>query len=188
VNKTEFQFISVARFVPQKNLFLLVRAFRKVYEVCPHARLVLIGQGPQHKLIQDQITKEFGLQSPDQGPVIMMSWTDDVPAFLRGADAYVLSSNYEGWGRVLIEAMCAQLPIVTTDVGCVGEVMQAGVHGIVVPVGDCDELTKAMIVMIKDTAAYQMYKKNLQGLPVHDLPGTHFKSYGQDWVRTLGVN
>ena len=122
--------LSMARFVPQKNLLLLIEAFSEVSQMCPQTVLVLIGSGPEEEKLRN-VVKKYNLTKS----VIFKEWTDNPQAYMRSADIYALSSNYEGWGRVLIEAMLLRVPVVTTDVGCAGEVLLDGVHGFVVPVG-----------------------------------------------------
>jgi glycosyltransferase involved in cell wall biosynthesis len=105
---------------------------------------------------------------------------------MRSASAYVLSSNYEGWGRVLIESLVAQLPIVTTDVGCAGEVVIHNHHGLVVPVDSEAELAQAMLTLAIDTACYTQIKKNLLLLDTRTIPGTDSKSYALHWADIFG--
>ena len=137
--------LSVARFVPQKNLTLLVRAFKKLHMENPKARLVLVGRGSEEKRMQEEIA-QCGLAES----VTIMPWATDVVSLMKTADIYALSSNYEGWARVLVEAMACGLPIVTTAVGCAGEVCKDGVHGSVVPVGDENAFADALISLAGD--------------------------------------
>ncbi len=144
--------LSVARFVPQKNLLLLVRAFKKLHTENQKARLVLVGRGSEEKNIREEIAT-CGLV----GSVTIMPWTKDIVSLMKTADIYALSSNYEGWARVLVEAMACGLPIVTTAVGCAGEVCKDGVHGSVVPVGDENVFADALISLAGDADRRRTY-------------------------------
>lgn len=123
--------LSVARFVAQKNLSLLLRAFTQLSSRDPRALLVLVGRGPFEKTLRRE-AESLGIASS----VIIKPWTADVASLMKTSDIYALSSNYEGWARVLPEAMACGLPAVTTDVGCVGEIFKSNRHGLVVSVGD----------------------------------------------------
>jgi glycosyltransferase involved in cell wall biosynthesis len=82
--------------------------------------------------------------------VEFFNWTDDVYAWYKIADAYVLSSNYEGWALVIIEAASCGLPIIMTDVGCAGEVIKDRESGLVLPLNNEEKLTEAMSMIIED--------------------------------------
>lgn len=180
-----FTYLSVARFVAQKNLPMLVRAFAATHKQYKNTRLVLVGQGPEEEVIRAEIATQFPPDQHSECPVTIEPWSDDVPGLMQAADAYVLSSNYEGWGRVLIEAMVAGLPVVTTDVGCVGEVILDQIHGLVVPVGDQAALEQALDRMVSDQALYNSIKHNLNTVDVRDIPGTNLDEYGRILAQTL---
>lgn len=129
----------VGRFVPQKNLEGLLAAFASVSRKLPDARLVMIGAGP--------LEASLRLRAAEGGIGDRVTW---VPHNERIIDAYkglgtlVLSSWYEGWARVVPEAMSCGIPVVMTDVGCARELLRDGVEGYVVPVGDPEALAEAM--------------------------------------------
>ncbi len=185
VSTDEFWLLSVARFVPQKNIPLMLSAFSGAYQVNPRLRLRLVGQGPEQEKIERLIRQLFPSMTKEQLPIKIEPWTNDVAALMRQSQAYVLSSNYEGWARVLIEAMLCELPIVTTDVGCAGEVIVNEKYGLVVPVDSQAALTEAFLHISKDQKTYQTIKENLRNLNKKILPGTKLDSYGSDWIATL---
>ena len=177
-----FTFLSVARFVPQKNIYNLLHAFTAAHQVNPQLRLQLVGTGPLQSFIASYIEQTY----PNNSPIQLTDWTNDVPSLMQAADAYVLSSNYEGWARVLLEAMLARLPIVTTDVGCVGEVLLGGQHGLVVPVDDVTALTDALLRLSTDVELQQHISHHLATLDPTTMPGVDVVSYGQQWLRSFG--
>jgi glycosyltransferase involved in cell wall biosynthesis len=181
-----FIFLTVARFVPQKNLHLLLKSFKAVYENNKQVRLLIVGTGPEEAALKYFIQSSFS--SNTEVPVVILPWTNNVAGLMKAADAYVLTSNYEGWARVLIEAMVCHVPIVSTDVGCAGEVVQVGVHGLIVPVGDEAKLTEAMSVMVRNSTLRAVLLKNLQELNTKEIPGTDIAGYGVQWVRSLRSN
>ncbi|MFY9463111.1 MAG: glycosyltransferase family 4 protein [Candidatus Sungiibacteriota bacterium] len=127
-----FKMIAVGRFVDkEKNFSMLIDVMRLFVRICPQALLVIVGEGPDEKNYKLQITN-YKLEKN----VIVEPWRDDLSSFYKSFDLFVSSSHYEGWGRVVIEAMAAGLAVVMTDVGLAGEVVKNGENGIVVPVGD----------------------------------------------------
>ncbi len=177
-----FTFITAARFVPQKNLAMLLNAFATVHKKQPHTHLRIFGTGPEEIQLKTLAHQLFGTLDC---PVTFTSWTDTVSAELARADVYVLSSNYEGWARVLIEALVAQLPIVTTDVGCVGEVVVNHEHALVVPVGDEAALAAALERIATDTELYARLKSTIAALDLTTIPGAQLEQYGRLWRATL---
>ncbi|MEA1962815.1 MAG: glycosyltransferase family 4 protein [Patescibacteria group bacterium] len=135
----KFIFLNLGRFVKQKNLPLLLNAFARVAKRHRQAKLLLIGRGSEKKLLKNTRAK---LRIESQ--VEFLDWMDNIYDYFLRADAYVLSSNYEGWGRVIIEAAIARLPIIMTDVGCAGEAAVNEESALVSPVGSIDKLTQNM--------------------------------------------
>ena len=160
----DFIFLSMARLVPVKNLGLLINAFHTVLKAHPKATLVLVGSGPEEKKLK-HIAAEYKIEKG----VVFMPWTEDPYSLYKTADAYVLSSNYEGWGKVVIEAMATGLSVIMTDVGCAREVVEDKESGLIVPVGNKEKLAEAMKTMIEQNALRQKLEQNARerarGLP-----------------------
>ncbi len=101
-------------------------------------RLVMAGQGPQQKIIEDQIRGE-GLAS-----VRLLGFRSDVPAILSAADVFAMPSRREGLPLAAAEAMAASLPVVGTDVVGLAEIIRHGQTGLVVPSEDPRALADAI--------------------------------------------
>ncbi len=129
----------VGRFVSQKNLMGLLNAFSIVAKARPSAKLVIAGAGPLENGLK---ARAFVLGLKDR--VEWVAHTESVDALYARIGTLVLSSWYEGWARVVPEAMSCGIPVVMTDVGCAGELMRNGVEGTVVPIGNDEALAKAM--------------------------------------------
>jgi len=138
--------LTMARLVPQKNLPLLLRAFATAYGRGMRAHLVIVGAGS----LQDRLQALAKRLCPEA--VSFHEWTSDPAGALAAADIYALSSDYEGWARVCIEALASKTPIVMTDVGCAGEVVRDKVNGLVVPVRDTHALAEALYRLGTDPA------------------------------------
>lgn len=170
--------LSMARFVSQKNLTLLIKAFSELFKKDSLAKLVLIGSGAEDRKLRKLVT-ELHLERA----VVFKNWTDEPGAYLQTADIYALSSNYEGWGRVLVEAMLAGTPVVTTDVGCAGEVLIDGTHGFVVPVGDVEAFSERLVHLATDAGTRQHFaiseKKDVQTVHISS------EEYTAKWADVL---
>ncbi len=141
--------ISVARFSREKNLPLLIRAFKRVYDANPQTQLVLVGEGWEEKKLRAEVAN---LWPESISPVLLYSWQSDIAAVMKAADIFALTSDYEGYAMVLGEAMAAGLPIVATDVGCVGDLCLPNIHALVVPPRDEAALVTALTKLVADAS------------------------------------
>lgn len=142
-----YTFLSIGRLAPEKNIPRIVRAFARVHASYPETQLRIVGEGSERAHIE-KLIMSLNLQSS----VTLLPWTDDVPSEMKRADVFLLSSFHEAYALTLVEAMAVGLPLITTNVGCVGEVVQDGVHGIVVQ-GDSDVVyANALVRMYTDSA------------------------------------
>ncbi len=114
------------RFVSQKGLDTLLDALISLKKKGIGVRAKIVGRGPLESALRKKIEEQNLIGSIEIAP-----WISPDQLWNEG-DLFVLSSRYEGWARTIIEAMAAGVPIVTTDVGCVGSVMRPGVDGLVV--------------------------------------------------------
>jgi glycosyltransferase involved in cell wall biosynthesis len=109
-------FLIASRLTKEKNIPLALRAFREVCLANPNALLVIVGEGPEKSKIQLLITR-YQLQKN----VILEPWTDDLSSHYKTADCFLLTSNYEGYGRTIVEALAAGCPVISSDVGVARE-------------------------------------------------------------------
>jgi len=170
--------LTMARLVSQKNLSLLLNAFAVLAAQKPEALLVIVGKGEQESRLRDLV---YRLKLTDR--VIFLPWTESPDLLLKEADIYALSSNWEGWARVLIEAMAAGVSVVTTDVGCAGEVLLDGQHGYVVPVGDEKKFTERLIELSKDDAKRIAFGKAAKAAV--STFHTSSQTYAKAWAEVL---
>lgn len=142
----DFKMVAAGRFVEkEKNFSLLIDVMRDFVRIAPRSLLIIAGDGPDRKQYESRI-RSYGLEKN----IILEPWRDDLPSFLKSFDLYLLSSNYEGWNRGVVEAMAAGLAIVMTDVGLAGEVVRDGENGRVVPPGSADAMRGAIAEMYRD--------------------------------------
>jgi glycosyltransferase involved in cell wall biosynthesis len=134
----------VAGLRPQKNHRLLLQAFAQAAQRLPDALLLLVGPpdrlDPSYAESLKALAQELGLGQR----VRFLGSRADVPDILRASDVFVLSSDYEGNPLSVLEAMAAGLPVISTAVGGVPELVQHGATGLLVPAGDAHALAEAM--------------------------------------------
>jgi glycosyltransferase involved in cell wall biosynthesis len=149
-------FTCVGRLEPQKNPFLLVRAFAALND--PRAHLVLLGDGTlQGGLI------EYVRNQRLEDKIHLLGKRNDVAECLAASDVFILASNWEGNPLAVMEAMAAGLPVISTAVGGVPELVPSGRCGTHVPPEDCQALTAAMRRLLEDSE-----QRRSMGSAAHD--------------------
>ncbi len=119
IEDTSFLFLNVGRLTDAKNQIGLLKAFTTVSEKKPNAKLMILGNGELKDDLQCFI-REYSLEQR----VILVSAQLNVADYYNAADCFVLSSAWEGFGLVLVEAMACELPVITTDAGGCAEVVK----------------------------------------------------------------
>lgn len=156
--------ITVGNLKAVKNHALLLDAFAQLTD--KDARLMILGHGDLLPNLQQQ-TRQLGIAER----VIFKGFVSDPWPYYASADLFVLSSDYEGFGNVLVEAMLAGLPVVSTDCpGGPNEILDGGRYGKLVPVGDAPALADAMARAVcdaHDAAAVREQAERISGKSVN---------------------
>jgi len=173
-----FIILMASRLARVKNIDLAIAAMPEVLKKNPQAGLVIVGSGREEKNILAKIKK---LKLSDN--VILEPWTNNLASYYKSADLFLLTSNYEGWGMSIVEAMAVGCPVIMTDVGCAGELVKDKVTGQVIPVGDVKALSQAII---KDNELRSIMKTKALAA-VKQLPAKeeYLKKYKQSWELVL---
>ena len=132
--------VGVGRLVPQKDFGALIEAFAQCRRNGLRARLMILGEGPERPLLEARV-RELGITSECR----LYGFCMNPLAIMARARLLVLSSRYEGFGNVLVEAMGCGTPVVSTD--CPhgpSEILDGGRYGRLVPVGDGAALARAI--------------------------------------------
>jgi glycosyltransferase involved in cell wall biosynthesis len=135
--------LSVGTLKRVKRQDLLISAFAAM-PAAQRGTLVILGEGPERGVLEELVG-----QLDLAGSVRLPGHAAEPAAWYAQADMFVLSSDYEGFGNVLVEAMEFGLPIVSTD--CVAgpaEILSGGRYGRLVPTGDVLALAQAMLEML----------------------------------------
>lgn len=133
---------SVARLVPAKGLFDLLRAMAVVQKERPEACLVLVGGGDLRSELEQEALR-LGVK------VVFTGTQEDVRPLIAMFDLAVLASHTEGFGIFLLEAMALSKPVVATKVGGIPEVVVDGETGSLVPPGEPEKLAQSILAILK---------------------------------------
>lgn len=131
--------VSVGRLAPQKNQKILIEAFYELVKTHNDYSLYIFGEGCLRDEL-DQLIKNLKLENK----VFLPGNVPDVHHQIADAEMFVLSSDYEGLSNALLEAMMIGLPCISTECAGSDEIIIDGENGLLVPVGDKEQLIKAI--------------------------------------------
>ena len=149
---------TVGRLAEVKDQLALIEAFNLLIQGesrQKQLRLIIVGDGPMYQTLCDKIA-ELGLASY----VWMPGDREDIPELLRMMDVFVLPSLGEGISNTLLEAMATGLPLVATRVGGNPELIEDGINGCLVPVGDAVALASHLKDILADPQTLALYGEN----------------------------
>jgi glycosyltransferase involved in cell wall biosynthesis len=138
---------NIAALVPHKGQRHLIEAMPLVIREVPDARLVILGEGELRQALEHQV-KHLHLEKH----VVLPGFRPDVLALLKSVDLFVMSSETEGLGTSLLDAMAAGKACVGTRVGGIPEVIADGETGLLVPSHDPPALASAIVSLLEDPA------------------------------------
>lgn len=131
--------VATGRLTQQKDFPTLLRALARLRER-REARLIIFGEGEDRPHLE-RLAVELGVSESVEFP----GFVKNPYAYMRAASLFVFSSKWEGFGNVLVEAMACGCPIVSTDCPSgPAEILENGVWGDLVPVGDSEALSKTI--------------------------------------------
>jgi len=147
--------IGAGRLAPQKGFATLLRAFNIVRREI-HARLVILGEGKERSILE-ALSKKLTIQDDCLFPGFQLN----PYSYIARATVFVLSSYWEGFPNVLLEAMACGTPVIATrcDSGP-EEILDHEVNGLLVPIGGEQALAKSMIRILEDAELRNCLRKN----------------------------
>jgi len=172
--------ISVGRLEKQKNHTLLINAFKIVSKNHPNTRLMILGEGTERKNLE-KLTKELNLTSK----VCLIGLQDNPFAFVSKADLFVLSSDFEGFGNVIIEAMVCGCPVISTDCQSgPNEIITHKKDGYLTPVGDVDAMSDAISTLLENKSLRESIIENAY----HRANDFRLEKISEQYLQTIKNN
>jgi glycosyltransferase involved in cell wall biosynthesis len=172
-DESERVFVASGRLTQQKDFPTLIEAFRLLRDRTP-SRLIILGEGEERGRLEALI-RASGLSAD----VDLHGFVENPYAYLSRADAFVLSSRWEGLPTVLIEALACGCPVVATD--CPSgprEILEGGLYGTLVPVGDAAALCDAMEQVLKTRPAKQLLREHAMNYSVDRAASKYIELLG----------
>ena len=145
--------IHVSNFRKIKNLPHIVDAFMKI-RANMKAKLLLVGDGPEKHRVMDQVKESHYVKD-----VLFLGKQENLAELYAISDLKLLLSQQESFGLVLLEAMACGVPCIGSDVGGIPEVIDHGVDGYIVELGDTDAVAEYAVNLLQDEEKLQRFRK-----------------------------
>lgn len=167
--------LSVGRLHVQKNFSFLISVFKDIYFEDKSVRLIIVGEGDEEINLLAQIDKEL------LGEVVkIIKFQKNIFPYYANADIFALTSQWEGFGNVLVEALSMGLPVISTN--CPGGpkmILENGRYGQLVPLGDKCAYKIALRNALKITEKSVNAKKYAKSFTVESVAAIYFEILDQ---------
>jgi glycosyltransferase involved in cell wall biosynthesis len=141
---TPFRVLFVGRLVAQKNLFFLLKVAAETIKKDPSIMFDIVGNGTLRQELEEEC-KSLKIQNNVNfyGEIA----NSDLPKFYQNADIFILTSHYEGFGRVVVEAAAYRLPVLSTRVTGPEDIIEAGYSGYLFEINDSKGFVEKIILL-----------------------------------------
>ena len=148
------QIIMLARLMPQKRIDLMIDVWAKLADDFPNWQVKVLGEG----LLRQELERKIHSLGLDK-VFLLPGEVNDVTKELQSSDVLCLTSEYEGFGIVLIEAMAKGIPAMAFEYVGVDDIIRNGADGVTVPFGDIDEYARQLRHLLEDKNLRRKYAK-----------------------------
>jgi glycosyltransferase involved in cell wall biosynthesis len=148
---------TIGPFKPQKNLVDFIKMVRFVIDELPDENLIffIAGDGKQKNLLIS-LAKKLGVYEK----IKFLSWYEDIKGLLAVTDIFVMTSLWEGLPRSAVEALVTGVPVVAYAVDGLTDIIKSGINGYLIEPKDVFNLSKKVILLIRNSDLYNQIKKN----------------------------
>ena len=146
--------VHASNFRKVKRVGDVLKVFTLIAAQIP-AKLLMIGDGPERPFLED-----LARESDFSADIKFLGKQEQMESLLPIADLFILPSEYESFGLAALEAMAAEVPVISTNAGGLPEINIDGYCGFMSKVGDVEDMAKNAMKILEDDVTYAIFKKN----------------------------
>lgn len=173
--KTEKDILFIGFFIKSKGVYDLLQAMVRIKKFQSKARLLLCGKGEEEERLRETINT---LNLQDNVKIVGWVEQEEKTKFLRMARVFVLPSYKEGMPMALLEALAFGVPVVTTKVGAIPEILKDGYNGVLVEPGDINTLSEKLILLLEDLE----FNRRLRQTGIELAKKFQSSEIAKDWI------
>lgn len=182
IAKEDFVIGTVGRMYAEKNIEMQIRLVSRLRKCCPGIKLVVVAKKYDYFKVLQELVKSLDVEKN----VVFTGLRRDVPELLKAFDLFLMTSFSEGTSIALLEAMAAELPVIVSDVGGNGELIQHNKNGLLFDVNDMDELIDTLLELINDRSRRLQLgseaKKTVESFSLESM-GSRYLSFYENMLR-----
>lgn len=186
LSKSDKLLLSIGQLTERKGFHFLLPAFQKVHNKNKDIKLCIVGTNLFHGPEYFEQLKMYIKKNNLEQSVYFLGFRKDVPDILRSSDLFVFPSINEPFGRVVIEAMAANIPIIASNSGGIPEIIQNEISGLLVENGDVAAIESAMESILGNENLSKHLVNNAQREKDKYLPQKHVKEIVKIYNTLLG--
>jgi len=171
----------IGRMTAQKGVDVLLRAFVRVQQRHPTAKLILAGDGPNRPALM-RLAKSLGLER-----VMFLGWRTDVADILADVDLLAVPSRWEGFGLVALEAMAMGKPVAASKVSALPEIVIPSETGLLLTPGSADEWAEGLASILSDPKRAAAMGRAGRDRVVKEFPVERMARRTADLYHSLGI-
>jgi glycosyltransferase involved in cell wall biosynthesis len=165
--------LSVGRLNAQKDYPTLFRAVAELRQT-RDLHLIVLGEGPERAALE-QLADDIGISDI----LAMPGFVDNPFAYMRQARLFVLSSRWEGFGLVIVEALACGCPVLSTDCPSgPGEILEGGRYGRLTPVGDASQMARAIEASLNAPEDPEVLMARARDFELNRIARTYLETLG----------
>lgn len=169
--------VHASNFRKVKRVEDVINAFLLINEKMP-SKLLMLGDGPERPAAESICRDCVGV-----GNIKFLGKQEQMEDILPLADLFLLTSEYESFGLAALEAMAAEVPVISTNAGGLPEININGVTGYMTNVGDIEDMCEKALAILKDPETHQHFKANAlaqaKKFDIHNIVPVYEKLYGR---------
>jgi len=169
--------VHASNFRKVKRVEDVINAFLLINEKMP-SKLLMLGDGPERPAAESICRDCVGL-----GNIKFLGKQEQMEDILPLADLFLLTSEYESFGLAALEAMAAEVPVISTNAGGLPEININGVTGYMTNVGDIEDMCEKALAILKDPETHKQFKANAlaqaKKFDIHNIVPVYEKLYGR---------
>jgi len=178
-DENEKLLVHTSNFRVVKRVADTIRIFEKIHDKIP-SKLILVGDGPDRSECE-RLCRQIGLDDK----VKFLGKQDGLVEILTSSDIFLIPSQSESFGLAALEAMACGLPVISSSVGGLPELIRHNESGFIAEIGDIDRMAKYTLELLSNERKYKMFSDNARSRAVNVFDKSHVVPMYENYYKTI---
>lgn len=178
-DENEKLLVHTSNFRVVKRVADTIRIFEKIHDKIP-SKLILVGDGPDRSECE-RLCRQIGLDNK----VIFLGKQDGLVEILTSSDIFLIPSQSESFGLAALEAMACGLPVISSSVGGLPELIRHNETGYIAEIGDIDRMAKYTLELLSNERKYKMFSDNARSRAVNVFEKSQVVPMYENYYKTI---